>query len=118
MSRPNRFCNLPPAPPVDSASQLPQREDPMSRSPLALPDVQDRLRAEIDRSWVNSPLAAWMTRHQDDFGDLLRRGLSWDDAVQRFRAAGLTDACGGTPTPASAAETWRRIASLRQGKAA
>ncbi len=79
------------------------------RDPPVLVDVQDRLRAEVDRSWIASPLARWMREHHDQFEQLLGSGLTWQSAAAHFAHAGLADAGGRAPTASTAAETWQRL---------
>jgi hypothetical protein len=79
------------------------------QDPLVLVDVQDRLRAEVDRSWIASPLARWMREHRAQFEQLLGSGLTWQSAAAHFANVGLVDAGGRAPTAKTAAETWRRL---------
>lgn len=79
-----------------------------------LPDIQDRLREEVDLSWQASTLSEWMAQHRADVQDLLARGLDWDAAARHFNAAGLKGPGGSAPTGSTAAETWRRLALVRQ----
>jgi hypothetical protein len=81
------------------------------QAPRIIEDVQVRLRAEVDRHWVQTSLASWMVEHQSEFEQLLRSGLTWEAAAMQFAAAGLLDA-GGRPSGTTAAETWRRVGAV------
>jgi hypothetical protein len=80
-----------------------------TQDPPVLVDVQDRLRAEVDRSWVASSLARWMCEHRAQFEQLLSSGLTWEGAAAHFACAGLIDAGGRAPSASTASETWRRL---------
>lgn len=76
-----------------------------------LPDIQDRLRADVDRAWVESRLAEWMRQNREELAGLLKSGLNWQSAASHFAQAGLTDVTGRKPNAETAEETWRRLSA-------
>jgi hypothetical protein len=73
--------------------------------------LQRRLAEDLDRLWLEAPLALWMIENEREVLALIEQAerVDWADLAASFASAGLLDVRNRLPDAETAAETWRRV---------
>ncbi len=96
---------------------MPRRAEAARPSPV--PDIiaefRRGLQEEMERRWLTSSLAEWMTAQHAVAAEMLRDpAMNWSKAAEAFGGVGLRDRDGRPPTAETARETWRRVEDRRR----